>query len=255
MPSFPLIDELPLVLDPTGWRWELFATPSFPSQSFWIGLDQDGNKWLTKLRGGFYAYREIVFARLAQKMGWSCQSSVFLRIDRNSAKKLGVNANEVHAAHWFLREHAHTQCSAQCQLSFLKDKSIETVDDLSGAEISHLLDWPKSDFAACLFGANEPSGHLFTIDHEFVIIDSEQMFSTDPCAFDCTGWWRRPDGCQSIPGKELALEVCRNFCDLSLADIEGAIAIPEGISVQQTWPIAARLKASRRFAMEFFASR
>lgn len=253
MLSFPLIDELPLVLDSTGWRWELFTTPSFPSQCFWMGFDQNGNRWLTKLRGGSYAYREIVFARLAQKMGWSCQSSVFLRLDRDSAKLLGVSTNEVHAAHWFLREHANPPCSAQCQLSFLKGKSIETVDDLGGSEIRHLLDWPKSDFAACLFGANEPSGHLFTIDHEFVIIDSEQMFSTGPCAFDCTGWWRCSDGRQSIPGQELALEVCRNFCELSLADIEDALAIPERISVQKKWPILAKLKASREIAMEFCA--
>ena len=254
MASFPFIDDIPAVLDTTGWNWERLAAPHACSHDFWVGFDREGNRWLTKLRGAFYAYREIAFARLAQRMGWSCQSSSFLHLDRQSAKELGVSTSEAHAAHWFMNEHAQSACSPECQFSFLLNRSVETVDDLCGSEIEHLLDWPKSDFAACLFGANEPPGRLITIDHELVIIDSEQMFATGPCTLDGTAWWNRPDGSPSPTGRTLALEVCRNLCGLSAADVEDALTVPKGVSVHKKWPIAPKLKMSRKFAAEFCAS-
>lgn len=258
MSSFPKMKDLPLVLDSTSWRWERYQAPSAPSHNFWIGLDPDGNKWLAKFKGScvpsFYAYREIVFARLAQKMGWSCQSSVFLRLDKQSAETLGVDANEVRAAHWFMKEHSYEPCSAGCPYRSLLGRSIRTVDDLAGSSITHLLDWPKSQFAACLFGGGEPPDKLFTTAHEFVIIDSEQMFSSSPCTLEDTNWWNRPDGSPSLAGRALALEVCRDLCSLSEFDLDEALAIPKAILVQQEWPIAPLLKASYEFAAEFVAS-
>ena len=254
MASFPLIKDLPQVLDATGWQWMRFEASSAPSHDFWLGIDREGNRWLTKLKGFFYAYREIVFARIAQKMKWSCQSSAFLHLDAQSAAILGVSTGEVHAAHWFMDEHVYPPCSSTCSLKFLIGKSIETVDDLSGSNIAHLLDWPKSEFAACLFGGNEPPGRLFTAVHEFVIIDSEQMFSTGPCELDGTSWWNRPDGQPSSSGRALALEVCREVSCLSEADVEDALLIPKGVSVRKQWPIAPKLRASRKFATDFCAT-
>ncbi|MGA4239432.1 hypothetical protein ACI2TX_21820 [Ralstonia nicotianae] len=243
--------DLAAVLDTTGWTWERYETLSFPSSTFWLGRDKEGNRWLTKLRGSFRAYREIVFDRLAQAMGWSCQSSAFLKLDVQSSITLGRNSGEVHDAHWFLQEHALSPCSDACQLNFLFDRSFASVDDFQGSKIEHLLDWPKSDFAACLFGANEPSDRLFTAAHEFVIIDSELMFSTGPCRLEGTRWWNLADGNPSPSGRALAAEVCREFCQLSAADIQGALWIPDGIKVQKKWPIAPKLTASRAFAAKF----
>ncbi len=251
MPSFPPIKELPPVLDSTGWSWNIFHTPL---SDFWLGTDLDGNRWLTKLRGSFRAYREIVFARLAQEMGWSCQSSAFLKLDRSSAKTLGVSASEIHAAHWFMEEHQHSACSINCQFRFLIGRSLETVDDFVGSEISHLLDWPRSDFAACLFGANEPSGRLITTSHEFVIIDSELMFSAGPSDLSGTNWWNCPDGKPSLSGRALALEVCHDLYALSMTDFEEALSIPKSVSVPKHRLIAERLHASRKYAADFIAS-
>lgn len=245
--------DLPPVLDSTGWTWERYKTTSFPAKDFWLGIDRRGNRWLTKLRGSFYAHREIVFARLAQRMGWSCQSSVFLRVDNHSAQTLGVSTGEVHAAHWFMEEHANTECSAECQLLFSFLRSAETVDDLQNSKIEHLLDWPKSEFAACLFGANERPGRFFTSAHEFVIVDSEQMFLTGPSTLDGTTWWNCPDGRPSPSGRALAVEVCNDLCRLTMNDLEDALSIPEAVSVRRTWAIAPKLKASRTFAAEFCA--
>jgi hypothetical protein len=210
---------------------------------------------MTKLRGSFHAYREIVFARMAQKMEWSCQSSAFLCLDHDSAEALGVPANEIHAVHWFLDEHVNKSCSEECKFAPLIGKEFQTVDDLRATEILHILDLAKSDFAACLFGANEPSGHLITKGHEFVIIDSELMFATGPCPLDGTRWWTQRDDMPSPSGQALALEVCREFWSLSSADVEYALALPKGISVTKRWPIATKIKASRKFAADFCASR
>ena len=255
MASFPQMKYLPPVLDSTGWTWERYSAPSgVPSDNFWLGFDLEGNRWLTKLRGSFYAYREIVFSHLAQKMGWSCQSSSFLRLNNESAKVLGVSTDEVHAAHWFMDEHIHAPCSPECSLEFMNGRSVETVDDLRDSEIDHLLDWPKSEFAAFLFGANELPGRLFTTAHEFVIIDSEQMFSTDPCSLDGAAWWKNPDGHLSLSGQALALEVCHDLCALSTEDLDDALSIPITISVRKRWLIEPKLKASRKFATQFCAS-
>lgn len=90
MPSFPLMRDLPTVIDTKGWNWIRFTAPVAPSHNFWLGTDLQGNRWLTKLTGEFNAYREIVFGRLAQQMNWSCQSTVFMRVDSKSARLLGV---------------------------------------------------------------------------------------------------------------------------------------------------------------------
>jgi hypothetical protein len=254
MSSFPLIKDLPSVLDSVGWTWERYRTPSFLSDDFWIGTDRSGDKWLTKLRGDFYAYREIVFARLAQTMGWSCQSSAFLRISAEDAKILGASSNEVHAAHWFMEEHARDAgCSHSCAFEFLLGRSLVTVDDFKGSNIAHLLDWPKSNFAACLFGANEPPDGFITREHEFVIIDSEQMFSTGPCELSGTAWWNLPDGSPSPVGRALALEVCRDVASLSSDELNDALAIPTQVTVRQRWPIAPLVQASHALAVAYVA--
>lgn len=254
MQSFPLIEELPPVVETHGWIWEPFKAPSTQSHNFWIGVDRQGNRWLTKLTGSFYAYREIVFARLAQRMKWSCQSSVFMKLDKYSAQTLGVTTGEVHAAHWFLDEHVYPPCSLGCELEFLVNKQIRTVEDLLSSQVSHLLDWPKSEIAAYLFGGNEPPGRLFTKAHEFVIIDSELMFATDPCPLDSSPWLTDSGGQSSRSGIALALEVCQGLAALPPLVVEEALYVPENITVQKRWPIAPKLKASRRFAVEFCAA-
>lgn len=248
MAHFPLIKDLPALIDSTGWNWQIYNTPSFPSKEFWLGTDLHGNKWLTKLSGSFYAYREIVFAKLAQKMGWSCQSSTFLKLDTKSAELLNVNQNEIHAAHWFLIEHQEV-CSQLCP--FNKLVRPKRIKDIESTEILHIIDWPKSDIAAYLFGANECSDHIFTADHEFVIIDSEQMFSVDPYPISKTGWWERNEDEPSIEEIAFWRRVCQDIDALSSSDIEIALAIPNGVSIKLLWPISEKIEKTIKYANKF----
>jgi hypothetical protein len=254
MPSFAQMNDLPPVLDTTGWRWERYQPSSSAPRDFWLGFDLAGRRWLTKLRGDLYAYRELVFSRLAQKMGWSCQSSAFMVLDPHSAQQLGVPDDEGHAAHWFMDEHPRKKCSSECPLAFLRGRPIETVDDLAGSRIDHILDWPKSEIAACLFGGNESPGCLITTAHEFVIIDSEQMFSSGRSDLTETRWWNNPGGSPSVSGRWLTCEVCRDLCRLSQPELKEALRIPDTVSVRQRGPVARKLNASRAFARRFLVA-
>jgi hypothetical protein len=250
MPSFPQMHDLPSVVDTAGWQWSKFQTPVLPTKDFWLGIDRHGNRWLTKLRGDFYAYREIVFARLAQQMGWSCQSSVFMRIDAQSAALLGVQKGEIHAAHWFMEEHIHLPCVEGCSLTSFVGKPVGLVEDLENLNIAHISDWPKSELAACLFGGNEPPGRLFTASHEFVIIDSEQMFASSPSSFDCTSWWGDANNPQAS-GQMLAKVVCAELVGLGTQSLNTALALPPDVIVNEKWPIAPILHKSFDYAKAF----
>lgn len=248
MPSFPQMISLPAWLDTTGWQWERLHLSHHDDDNFWIGVDSQQNRWLTKLRGSFYAYREIAFARLAQSMGWSCQSSVFIRLDADSASIIGRAEGEVHAAHWFMPEHTSGSCGPSCALDALVGKEIRTPDDLRSCEIKHVMDWPKKDFAAYIFGANEPSDHLITTSHELVIIDSEQMFSTYPSDFHSESWLMERDGAHSRSGQELAAQVCRDVAKISPSVAAQALSVPASIQVDMRWEILPLLQASIEFA-------
>ena len=102
---FPLMQELPKVVDTHGWHWKPY---SVGIKDFWIGQDPVGRKWMTKMRGAERAYREIVFARLAQAMNWSCQSSIFIALDEESMALLKSECGRFHAAHFFLEEHQYS---------------------------------------------------------------------------------------------------------------------------------------------------
>lgn len=250
MPSFPLMRDLPSVVNTAGWTWDSFEAPIAPCSNFWLGKDPQGNRWLTKLRGDFRAYREIVFSRLAQQMGWSCQSSVFMQLDRESAEALGKKQGEIHAAHWFLDEHVSSPCTEDCSLLSLRGKEIETIEDVVSLPFAHIIDWPKSEMAACLFGGHEPPGRFFTKMHEFVIIDSELMFSSGPQSFESTRWWGKRDTPQ-LSGLELANQVCADFVALGRESLSKALAVPEAISIQQRQPIAPLIYESFAHAEAF----
>ncbi|MEM5507187.1 hypothetical protein WNY81_20325 [Shewanella frigidimarina] len=229
--ALPLIVELPKIISTVGWKWETFSPHDQDLKEFWIGTDLNGNRWLTKLRGSFYAYREIVFAHIAQSMGISCQSSTYMVLDSESATLLDGQAGDVHSAHWFIEEHSIEPCSDSCPYHQLMVTPICTIEDLYLINIPNILDWPKSEFLAYILGANEISDRLFTKNHELVIIDSEQMFSTNHHDFNTLKWWFNHDKTPSSTGKNMVKEICAKFASLDITDIKKALTVPAGITI------------------------
>jgi hypothetical protein len=135
----------------------------------------------------------------------------------------------------------------------LLDRPVGCVEDIADLTIAHILDWPKSEIAACLFGANEPPGRLITKDHEFVIIDSELMFATKPCHFDSTRWWGDEDS-PTASAVALAKEVCADLLALGEPSLKTALSVPSSIVIQERWPIAPILYKSHAFAQDFISS-
>jgi hypothetical protein len=107
------------------------------------------------------------------------------------------------------------------------------------------MDWPKSHFAAYLFGGLEPPGHLFSKTHEFVIIDSELMFHSDPCILSEDSWWK--------DGRQLAIEACLELSKLTEHDLEQIFDIPETVLVDGYQEIDRRFRKSQALAINFLA--
>lgn len=241
---FPLIQELPTVVDTHGGSWHPYPCGL---KEFWIGQDPDGCKWVTKLRGVERACREIVFARLAQAMDWACQSSIFIVLDEKSMDTLKPERGRFHAAHFFLEEHQNSPCGIGCPLAeeFPKVRNVEEV--LKTKKIARLIDWPKAELAAYLFGGSEPPDKLFTRSHEFVMIDNELMFAQKPERFDTSQWWG------TVAGKDLAFQICQEFLALPEAVVQRALEVPPFVDRDLCAWLASCLADSKRFAARFCA--
>ncbi len=243
MTDFPKICELPRVLKTDGWKWERFSPPNNPSYNFWVGTDSNGLKWLTKLKGGFSGYREIVFASLAQEMGWSCQTSLFAVFDEKSLEQLSIKKeNNIHAVHYFMNEHSSKSCTEGCPIRHLGEAN-RKIEKLNKLQISNIMDWPKSVIAACIFGAGEPSDRFFTDSHKFIIIDSEQMFQSNPGNFNQTSW---DTNHENIELQEIKIETCRNIAGLPESIIQRSLEKPNGINFKESWPIKDSLNSTRK---------
>jgi len=72
--------------DYKAWRSTPAGVEPFDRTSsyFFVGTGESGNQRLTKFRGGFKGYPEVVFERLVQSAGWLCQSSTFAIIHSKS---------------------------------------------------------------------------------------------------------------------------------------------------------------------------
>ncbi|MFZ2282200.1 MAG: hypothetical protein WAW39_30670 [Prosthecobacter sp.] len=237
------MQELPKVVDTHGWHWKPY---SVGIKDFWIGQDPVGRKWMTKLRGAERAYREIVFARLAQAMNWSCQSSIFIALDEESMALLKPECGRFHAAHFFLEEHQYSPCGIECPLAegFPRNKHVEEV---LKTKIARLIDWPKAELAVYLFGGSEPPEKFFTPSHEFVMIDNELMFAQGPERFDTSEWW------ETAAGKHLAFQICQEFLALPDAVVKQALEATEFVDREMSDWVASCLADSKRFAARFCA--
>jgi hypothetical protein len=254
----PLVKELPSVLDTTGWDWQPFEPPGGARNDFWIASDRQGNKWLVKLRGSFRGYRELVFERLVQRIGWPCQSSVFAVLEADAPPLVGSRDLErTQLLTWFLPEHALSLCGPNCPLSPLKVKlnapDVDPLEVLKDSDLPCHIAWPLSQILAPIFGGNEPAGWLVTIDHQAILIDGELMFSSEPSDVRETSWWQRPDGSPSRAGRRLTREVCKAVGSLTDADLTASFEIPEGIVVQHLWDLRPLVFKARDYARIYSA--
>lgn len=227
--NFPLINQLPPLLVADSWEW---TTETMGHHSdLWLGIDPNGNKWLVKMRGSFYSYREHAFAALAQMLGLSCQSSVYLRLPLdNPLMQNGKRAEEYHLAIWWYEHHDDSKCSSDCPVKILyeqlNDPSQDQVTVLRQSAVKNAIDMARAEILAHLCCANETSEFIYTPDHELIIIDNEEMFSYSPSnLFDATVM-EGPNNRLSAAGMEEAIELCDRLTKITDSEIESITAIP-----------------------------
>jgi hypothetical protein len=245
----------PVHLVATDWTWSRpnpsHSWPNELNPDWWVAVDNVGRKWVVKMRGSTYAYREHVFSALAQRLGISCQSSVYLTIPRNAPPMLRDPKPKSHQlALCFLNEHRDACSEEKCPLRVLDCQcpELNTEADLQSfisCGISRAVDRFRGEILGYLCGQDEPPGWLFTLDHSFVQIDNEMMFATGPADLKGCEWLR------FSVGRQCAENVCTRLSELSNEELLGFAQIPKGYVVEYKSDIRRRLLAARKAANSF----
>jgi hypothetical protein len=256
MTPYPRVDQLPAVVDTCAWRWEPFNGPYGDEPGFFVGEDEEGNLWLTKMGGSFRAYRELVFERVVQRAGWLCQSSAFAVLERSSLPMRRTRHPErVQLVTRLLPEHGPEDCGPNCPIQPLRGDLSKIEGDLVGilaaSPLQDTLNFARQEILAPLFGGFEPAGCLTTIDHEVYLIDGELMFASGPCDIRKTLWWSRRDGSPWLTGQRLTRQICAAIGSFRDDELETFLDRPKKLSIQFGWPIRELLYQARDYGRAF----
>jgi hypothetical protein len=248
--------ELPILVDTLGWTWKPFNNPQSAGKSFFAGTDELGNLWLTKMRGSFNGYREIVFERLARRAGWLCQSSSFAVLERSSLpRRTNSEAECVQLVTRLLPEHGSIDCKPDCPIGPLRGNLHDHAGDplmaLAASPLEDALNIARSEILAPLLGGAEPAGCLTTTDHRVFLIDGELMFANKPSDVRRTGWWERLDGSAWLAGQQLTYDICAAVGSFSDDELESLLEMPRELTIGLRWPIRPLLYRARNCGRAF----
>ena len=260
--DFPLITEVRPWRDTSDWNWRPWDSPghSYHGRHFWLGTDSEGVDWLVKMRGASYAHREHSFARFAQSIGISCQTTQYVLVPDDSPPRSRDNEfdGECQLALWSLPEHGGEPCGRDCPMAVLESAvngpGADPVQHLEASTIEHAVDWARSEMLASLCGSNEPSGLLFTPDHTLVVIDNEMMFSTGPASVWESNWLRGPYGQDSPRAVDTLLELCSRIVAIEENQFSMFAAPPGEWAAPPDRDIAARLRSTQLMAHRLLRS-
>lgn len=245
--NLPLIEHLPLQLVADSWEWR-----KMEHYDHWIGTDEDGKEWLVKMSGSFYSYRERTFASLAQHLGLSCQSSVYLHLPPDSLPMKNKPRAEVFqlAICWY--EQHDDNYAIDCPIKVLYEKSndplLNKMHVLKQSSVKNSMDYARAEILAYLCGANERYEFIYTKNHELIMVDNEQTFSSAPCNVLDIDIIKEPDGNLSPLGKKIVHDLCKSFSRISDEDIEMFTSKPNDYKVKKLWKIKPKLFKARKYA-------
>lgn len=253
MSSPPLICDLPSIVPADNWSWKPIVCQGHLTDGFWLGTDEHGQRWLAKVRGREYGLRELAFARLAQRLGWSCQSSIFVTLPEHCPiRTTNKGADRIQLVHWYYEEADTSSALVRAVLDpideALNSRTTHPLDVIKSAPIASFIDWPRSDVAAALFGAGEVCGRLLTAAMSHVIIDSEQMFASKPDSTLSTCWLQADLTTGGRKGLDLTLEVCESIARLSSSEFSAFVKAPPYITLRLQQPIMPVLLDAKRVA-------
>jgi len=155
-----------------------------------------------------------------------------------------------------MEEHAAQPCSKRCALSALRGKTLDFAGIALGSDsgIAHFEDLVRGDVLGHLCGQAEPHDHLFTQQHEYVVIDNELMFAGNPCIEQCR-WLSNKDAHPLIAQVCLGLVGIRDDKLGEMAAVPGGYIVSTALNLydQLLWAKAAALKYIKNFKTPFSA--
>lgn len=247
--QIPKIVDLPRLLVASEWKWRRPAGDEARNlkQDWWIGTDPQSRQWLIKMTGSSYAHREQVFARLAQRLGISCQSSTYVVIENDSVlQRPSGDAEPYQLAIWLMEQHEGRACSPSCVCSAAINRRL-SFDDIvraKNAGLAYFDDMVRGDVLGHLCGQFEPHGRFFTRNHEYVVIDNECMFHDQPCL----NQYSRLDE----PGvRPVIIELCRKFVSLGDDELRAIVAIPKNYAISPGRDLFEAVLSARAAAGEY----
>lgn len=234
-----------------GWEWEKRAYGVFPVYNFWTAKDPFGNSWIVKFTGSFYSYRELVYSRLASRLGLNARNVRLVWISEQDLRKTDQEDSEPFQ---LLLEpinvHDAKPCDMDCQYPEFVRRINEDNDfcEFALSASYNAVDYILKDFLADIFGANEPSEYLFGADHRLYIIDNEQMFSTQSRGKISAPWlFDRKEVC-SESGHKLLQNLCQKIVSLSDVDLLHISKRPEEYQVNMRWDVLPILRQGKKVA-------
>jgi hypothetical protein len=216
-----------------------------------IGIDHESTRWLVPIRGSIKAHQEHVFSLLAQRLGISCQSSVYLHIPATNRPAMEDTVNEEcsQLAICLIDEHPKQKCGEDCPLGEFKN-SIETEDQLDqfvNSGLPHVGDFVNGDILSYLCGGAEKNDRLWTIAHEYVLIDNERMFECEANLEEC--WWMK------FPtGEKLACEISRRLTLISDNELRAMTKLPDTYHLNTSKDYGECLIRTKQLAGTFYSN-
>jgi len=211
------------------------------------------------MSGSFDTLRERVFDFLAQEIGLSCQTCVFLTLHEQSEPIRNARDAERHqGAIAFIQQHAHAPCCPDCALAPWLErhgkKPRSFLRFLSQLGIQHATDLLIGNVLGYVCGANERLEFVISADHKLFLIDNEYTLlgAPDlPGAIEYINSW-----CMDAQDKRLAVEILVPKLDSmgSIPDerLRAFTEHPKAYKLQRKYPIPRNLprfrSAARRLA-------
>jgi len=244
----PKLAELEPHVFADGWRWQ----PSPAKRGQWIGIDEEGRKWLVMSTGSFDAMRERVFDLIAQGLGLSCQSCIFITLPKEAEPlRYATHAEVYQGAITYIPPHDSRPCSKTCALEPWVGSGHDAsfVRFLAEGRIKNATDLLVGNVLGYLFGASERLEFVISTEHRLFLVDNEYTLLGRPDIPSAIDYVR---SCCADQEWQLAGEILipklDQFATLPNATLNGFTQSSPSYKIARKYPIRKRLPQFRNAA-------
>jgi len=247
--------ELPQYLEIAGAELKEMEFLDYPPKRFHT-IDYNGYTLILKMEGSFYSYRDWVASRLFQHININTQSSILLKLDKETLLKYGLNNKEVYQQGIVMVEqHEYGPCGPTCDYERLKvawgNEDWKEMGNTSFHDTEVII---MKSLLANFFLANEPSDVMIGKNHHLYLIDNSQMFSLHPSRESILEWLLYPSLVDNQDRQRIFIETAKRIASLDSVWSD-LCNIPAGYKVEELWDIRERIaetiKLSNEIVTEF----